>query len=125
MIDSTLVAPETFRQMILLGSERKMEWDEDTRKNTTTPKLAQNGLQVWKLNVAVTTWRDRGDMIGVSVACAEDPLQTIGVGTIVEFDRLMMGITRTQKGFSTWFSADAARAAGVRSNSDNHLAAKG
>ena len=123
MIDSVLVAREAFKHLVLMGGSAREEWN-DNADAPKEQKLSKDGVPVWRVQVAATTHRDRADMLQVSVAAQSNPVDDIGVGTVVEFDGLIMGVSKTKSGYSVWFSADKVRTAPVRSHSDNHLAAK-
>lgn len=122
MIDSVLVAPEAFKHLVLMSGEAREEWNDD-RNAPKEQKFNRDGIPVWRVQVAATTHRGRADMLQVSVAAPTNPVDDIGMGTVVEFDGLMMGVSKTKTSYSVWFSADAVRAAGVptAAASDRHV----
>ena len=113
MIDSVRVADDAFTHMALMGGGPREEWNED-RNAPKVQKKNSEGVPVWRLQVAITTTRGRGEMALVSVAAPQNPVDTLGIGTVVAFDGLVMGVSKTKSApfYTTWFSADGVRSAG-------------
>jgi len=122
MIDSVLVAQEQFQHMVLMGGSAREAWNEDPSA-PKEQKLTKDGVPVWRLQVGVSTYRGKGDMLYVSVAAKENPLDALGIGTVVDFDGLTMGVSKTKSGHSIWWTADEVHAAAAVGSGRPHLAA--
>lgn len=127
MIDSVRVAQDAFTHMVLMGGSAREEWNED-RNAPKMQKKNNEGVLLWRLQVAMTTPRGRGEMALVTVAAPVNPVDQLGVGTVVDFEGLVMGVSKTKTApfFTTWFSADGVRPAGhaVKAN-DREMVGKG
>lgn len=113
-IDSALVAPETFAALLIMSAEPREEFVKGAPRGERQPqKINRDGVPVWRVAVAATTWRGRSEMLNVTVAAPGNPMDDISTGSPVTFDGLMFGVSPKQNGgYSVWFSAERVRPAG-------------
>jgi hypothetical protein len=121
MIDSVLVAEEQFQHLVLMGGQPREEWN-DNPNAPKEQKISKDGVPVWRLQVGATPRRGRPDMLQISVASPFNPVDDIGVGTVVAFEGLTMGVAKTKSGYSVWWSADAVKPADVPAAYDRQAA---
>ncbi len=117
MLDTVRVSPDTFRQVLFMGSAERKEFTTDDRPNRDKPQKRdkQTGLPVWSVQVAAINWRGVPSLLTVSVSMAEDPAGKFAPGQPVELVGLVFGVTpRRTDGYVTWCSADDISPAAVQ-----------
>ncbi len=101
MIGAVKVDPATFKQAVVLAVQERTDFE------TKKQKATRDGVPLWRLQVAVTTWEDRTDTIMVTVASPENPALETPPLTPCQFDGLQLGMMERDGKTTVWFSADA------------------
>jgi hypothetical protein len=115
VLDKVRVAPETFRQVLFMGSAERKEWSQDNRPNREkAQKVDTATLPVWSVQVAAIDWTGKSNLLTVGIPMAEDPAGKFMPGRPVELVGLVLGNTpRRSGGLTIWLRADAITPAGT------------
>lgn len=109
MLDTVRVSPDTFRQVLFMGSSERKEFTTDNRANKDKPQKRdkQTGLPVWSVQVAAINWRGASNLLTVGVPLPDDPAGKFVPGQPVELVGLVLGVTpKRNGGYAIWQSAD-------------------
>ncbi len=110
MLDTVRVAPETFRQVLFMGSAERKEYTTDNRPNADKPQKRDKatGFPVWSVQVAAVNWRGVTNLLTVGIPLPDDPAGKFTLGQPVELVGLVLGVTpkRNGGGYSIWQNAD-------------------
>jgi hypothetical protein len=101
MIGAVKVDPATFKQSVVLSVQERTDFESKKQKAT------KDGVPLWRVQCAVTTWEDRTDTIMVTVASPESPADLTPPLTPVRFDGLQLGMMERDGKTTIWFSAEA------------------
>lgn len=109
-MDTVRVAPDNFALTLFMASSARREFVEGQRipDEQKPQKRNADGLPIWSVQVAGTTWRGRSELISVSVAMPDDPATKFAPGQPVELVGLVFGVSpkRNGGGYSTWCAAE-------------------
>lgn len=113
-MDTVKVAPDTFKLLLFMAAAPRKEFVQGQRipDDQKPQKRNADGVPIWSVQVAGTTWRDRSELLTVSVATPDNPAQSFGAGQPVVLHGLVFGVSpkRDGSGFTTWCSAEAVAA---------------
>ncbi len=100
LLDTVRVSPDTFRQVLFMGSAERKEFTTDNRPNRDKPQKRDKatGLPVWSVQVAAINWRGISNLLTVGVPMADDPAQKLAPGQSVELVGLVLGVTPKRNG---------------------------
>jgi hypothetical protein len=115
-MDTVRVSPDNFQLTMFMASAARKEFVQGQRipDDQKPQKRNGDGLPIWSVQVAATTWRGRSEMFSVSVAMPDDPAAKFAPGQPIELLGLVFGVSpkRDGSGYSTWCSADSIAAQG-------------
>ncbi|MGD9631610.1 MAG: hypothetical protein AB7H53_19230 [Hyphomicrobium sp.] len=115
-MDTVRVSADNFQLLMFMASAAKREFVQGQRipDDQKPQKRNGDGLPIWSVQVAGTTWRGRSELLSVSVAMPDDPGSKFAPGQPVELVGLVFGVSpkRDGSGYSTWCSAEAIAPAG-------------
>lgn len=112
-MDMCKVDASTFDTLCFMGAQERVEWNED-KNAPKVQKHTQEGVPIWRVQLAGTNWRGRAEMLTITVPSQENPNNDFSRGEIVEASGLMFGVSpKRNGGFTTWLAAESLHRAGV------------
>src|SRR3954453_1340571 len=75
VLDTVRVSPDTFRQVLFMGSAERKEYTTDNRLNRDKPQKRDKatGLPVWSVEVVAVNWRGKSNLLTVGIPLPDDP----------------------------------------------------